>query len=461
MPLLSPGAERASLLLAAAQRDRDLAACLPAPYAGDARASGLPPGAPPQTPASVRAALESLAQCAQEGDALTLKQDLREAALAEDAWFGAGVPAPGASAAVRGAHWRAYTLARADSLSALAAQVLTSETPLQQALAPAAAVETIAALDAELPAGYQALADATPLGPLPAAVPLPAAWARLLGLGALFGALGAGAAAALGLLTRRVGRRAAVAFAPARDPGAEGPWLHLVAGPNATAVARATLELSAHALARGERVLVVDAGPRLVLHERFGREARWGLMECLLADMPILGLVQYGGRPGFYLLAHGNAARGEGWASLGQRLDDAKPHFGRIILALDSGAPRAIGDALLGRALEAWWAAPVQRLPRIAVELTARLGIAFSGLGLDAIPEVQLELLSARVEALRGRPVAPRLEPMVAVPALAVAQVMAPVPEPVILDCDLQVRQRLRFLAWMRRVQSESHPIEA
>jgi hypothetical protein len=35
--------------------------------------------------------------------------------------------------------------------------------------------------------------------------------------------------------------------------------------------------------------------------------------------------------------------------------------------------------------------------------------------------------------------------------------VVAPRPplEPIVLDCDLQVVQRLRFLAWMRRVEAE------
>jgi hypothetical protein len=31
-----------------------------------------------------------------------------------------------------------------------------------------------------------------------------------------------------------------------------------------------------------------------------------------------------------------------------------------------------------------------------------------------------------------------------------------PVRQEIVLDCDLQVRERLRFLAWMRRVQKES-----
>ena len=48
---------------------------------------------------------------------------------------------------------------------------------------------------------------------------------------------------------------------------------------------------------------------------------------------------------------------------------------------------------------------------------------------------------------------APVVEPAAEVAPVAVAVSPA---EPVILDCDLQVRQRLRFLAWMRRVQAES-----
>jgi hypothetical protein len=157
-------------------------------------------------------------------------------------------------------------------------------------------------------------------------------------------------------------------------------------------------------------------------------------------------------------LAHGNAARGEGWASLGQRLDDAKPHFGRIVLALDATAPRAIGDALLGRPLEGWWAEAVDRLPKAAVELTARLGIAFSAMDLDAIDEVQLELLSARVEALRSHQPTVAALPMEPAPAPEPRRVATLPPQGVILDCDLQVQQRLRFLAWMRRVQSENRP---
>ena len=71
------------------------------------------------------------------------------------------------------------------------------------------------------------------------------------------------------------------------------------------------------------------------------------------------------------------------------------------------------------------------------------------------MPEATLEAMSTRVLVLR--PAGPATEP-----APITAPVLAPVPaprqaplEPIVLDCDLQVRQRLRFLAWMRRVQAE------
>jgi hypothetical protein len=34
-------------------------------------------------------------------------------------------------------------------------------------------------------------------------------------------------------------------------------------------------------------------------------------------------------------------------------------------------------------------------------------------------------------------------------------------PEPIVLDCDLQVRQRLRSLAWLRRLRADNRRAEA
>ncbi len=448
IPPLSPEAECALLLLARAQLLRESARELPGPFAGPAASRA------PEPPVRVLERLQELQLAAEAHDPAALTAAMTAAVSEEHAWFVRGVPSRAAIAAQRGAAWRVWQLERADSLGSLAARSLAIATPFQQALVAGAVPERVLALAATAPDPYAALIESTPAPDAPIAVPLPGPWGRLLGLGAGMGAVGAVLAALLTRGLRRGGRPTPLAFMPLRDPCELGPWLHLVSGPNANAITRAALELCASSLARGERVLVVDGSPRLSLHERFGREARWGLMECLLADMPVLGLVQYGGRPGFYLLAHGNAQRGEGWPRLGQRLDDARPHFGRVILAIDANAPRALGDSLAGRPLEGWWADPVDHLPGVAIELSGRLGIAFSPMSLAHIPEVSLEVLTERVVELQPE-LAPAMWTEVAVPA-PVPPSPTPTPlEPVILDCDLQVRQRLRFLAWMRRVQAE------
>ena len=449
IPPLAAETDCAAILLARAQQLRESARELPGPFAGPAVAEA------PKPPLAVLERLQELQLAAEAHDPAALTGSLAAEAREEHAWFAAGVPSRAAIAAERGALWRRWQLERADSLASLAVQVMAGATPFQQELAFAAVPERVLELAANLPDPYLALIESTATPDAPIAVPLPEVWGRLLGWGALLGALGALLTALLTRGMRGGAQRNVVPFVAQRDHAEVGPWLHLVSGPNANAITRAVLELSAPPLARGERVLVVDGSPRLTLHERFGREARWGLMECLLADMPVLGLVQYGGRPGFYLLAHGNAQRGNGWPRLGQRLDDARPHFGRVILAFEANAPRAIGDALVGRALEGWWAEPVQRLPEIAAELSGRLGIAFSPIDIAKMSDVSLESLTERVVELQ--PVLAAVAPVVA-PAAEVARTALAVsqPEPVVLDCDLQVRQRLRFLAWMRRVQAES-----
>ena len=75
-----------------------------------------------------------------------------------------------------------------------------------------------------------------------------------------------------------------------RDPEATGAWLHVVSGASVPALSRAVFELAARFLAAGHRVLLVDGAPRLRLHDRFDREARWGVIECLRGEFPALGL---------------------------------------------------------------------------------------------------------------------------------------------------------------------------
>src|ERR1051326_5995208 len=243
-------------------------------------------------------------------------------------------------------------------------------------------------------------------------------------------------------------------------PAAAGPHLHVVTGGTPSAVMRAALELAARRLALGERVLLVDGSSRLRLHERLGRDARWGLLECLAADMPVLGLVQYAGHPGLYLLPHGNAERTVGWSSLGRKLDEVVPHFARIVLALDPGSPAGIGDALRGRAMEGWWGGTDRRAETAADLATARFGIVFHGLELASLPDPTLELLAERVRALSPAGPAPEPAPITAPAQLRLPPAPRPALEPIVLDCDLQVRERLRLLAWMRRVEAEHRRIE-
>lgn len=110
----------------------------------------------------------------------------------------------------------------------------------------------------------------------------------------------------------------------------------------------------------------------------------------------------------------------------------------------------------MGRTLEGWWAASAERLPRAAAELSGRVGIAFSSIDMRHFPDVSLERLGARARMLTPAVAAPPGPlPEARPPVLLHPAEPAPA-VPVVLDCDLQVQHRLRFLAWMRRVQSES-----
>ena len=150
-----------------------------------------------------------------------------------------------------------------------------------------------------------------------------------------------------------------------------------------------------------------------------------------------------------------------------------------MLLALEPQAPSAAALPLGGRVLEAWWAEPGPELPRRAVALSERLGIPFSCFDLDWLTQATLEAGDAR-RAGRGRAAAGRsaaAEPpgrssasrsdargagsrrgldggarSPAAAAEAAARVRA---EAVVLGCDLEVRERLRFMVWMRRVQAE------
>lgn len=242
-----------------------------------------------------------------------------------------------------------------------------------------------------------------------------------------------------------------------RRPETTGAWLHVVSGPSIPTLSRAVFELCARFLARGERVLVLDGAPRLRLHERFDREAHWGLVECL-AGMPVLGLVQDSGRLGLYLLAHGTPGGPVDWSRLAAVVEDARPHFGRAVMAIDPDAPAAIGQVFAGVHLEAWWPSGGNEARR-ASGIGGRLGIQFSDLDLDSMLTPRLEALEARVWSLAAP--APPVEAEVEVEAEPAASAGGagsdPVPagEPVSLEGEPEVAERLRFLLWTRRVRGE------
>src|SRR5262249_21995436 len=145
------------------------------------------------------------------------------------------------------------------------------------------------------------------------------------------------------------------------------------------------------------------------------REPRGGWLDCLAGDLPMLGVVQYAGHPGLYLLSHGgpigSAARTRHtfgdvahWSSLGRTLDEVEPHFARIILALDRSAPAASGDALRGRAMDAWWGDVAAVSEARVDDVTARLGILFEPLEISAMLQPSLEAMADRVIVLgKGR----------------------------------------------------------
>jgi hypothetical protein len=238
----------------------------------------------------------------------------------------------------------------------------------------------------------------------------------------------------------------------ARAPEATGAWLHVVSGTSVPALSRAVFELAARFLAGGHRVLLMDGAPKLRLHERFDRESRWGVVECLGGGLPVLGLVQDSGRLGLYLLAYGTPAGTPAWPRIGQILDEARPHFGRAVLALDPDAPAAIGEALAGVHLEGWWPQGGSEARR-ATGIGGRLGIQFADLNLDSMLLPRLEALDARLWTLVA-PVPPAEAP--ATPTSpAIAAEPADASEPASVDSDPGVRERLRFLLWMRRVEAE------
>lgn len=456
----------------------------------------VPAAAPPASPAADRAHERLHAAGARvERLALAARPDSLETALtacaaAESDWLRCVAAHPAVTSRVQlEAAWRWHERAVAPVLDSIERRLEARLAPTQEGLVPRLAFDRALRLERLAPDPSAIFfVDGRRAGDVEA-VPVAGTWALLLVPGALAGGL---AGLALAMPRRRRRERPAASHlvrgmpcglevrlcgppAPgSRDAEAawrtELGWLHVVSGPDRARVAHGVGALAAGFLGRRMRVLAVDAGQDLRLHERFGGDARWGLGECLAGEVPLLGAVQATGSPGFYLLCRGASGVAGRWEALSAILEEARPHFDRVILALGVGAPSAAALPLGGRVLEAWWAEPGEHLPRRAVGLADRLGISFIPLNLNWLTQIErevagttVELPAAAVTPAPDEPVSaedpPAVEaelPDAALPqdAPVVARVLPDVPPPV-LECDPEVRARLRFLVWMKRVQAE------
>jgi hypothetical protein len=450
-PRPTRAAECAALLQARARWSRELAGRLPLPRPSHEVAEARPP-------AALLAVWDDLDGATRVRDVAALTAALIDAGEREARWFADASAWPGWAPDARAEAWRRWQIACAEATEPLAELAIAGETPFQRRLSQQLEREQLVVLDERSGDPWASFAAPDPRTVRPFVRPLASAWLPPLVLGALAGALLSAFMLYFGAIFRPAMPRVRL-LRPDRvevDPAVQGPSLHIITGSTPVAVTRAALELAASRIALGERVLLVDGSLRLRLHDRLGRDARWGLLECLAADMPMLGLVQYAGHPGLYLLPYGNAERSVGWSSLGRKLDEVVPHFGRIVLALDPQSPTEVGDALRGRAMEGWWAQSSPRAVKAADSATARFGIVFHPFELPAKLEATLEGFAERVLSLRPPGPTPESAPITAHAVRLPAPPPRPVLEPIVLDCDLQVRQRLRFLAWMRRVQAEN-----
>ena len=242
-------------------------------------------------------------------------------------------------------------------------------------------------------------------------------------------------------------RRADRARAPAAEVGADGAWLQVVSGPDPAQLTRGLLELSAVLLERGRRVLMVDGARRLRFHATLGHEGEPGLLECLAGELPVMEAIRGGAADALCFLPRGDPMRVEAWPRLGRLLAAARPHFDQIVLALDFAAPREVGPALAGLGARGWWC-PGDRAWLLSDALGERIGIPLRTLSLEMPEALVREIHLARAGGAFGR-AHPPAEAGERGPASAAT-------EPAVVECDLQVRERLRFLLWMRRVQAES-----
>jgi len=240
-------------------------------------------------------------------------------------------------------------------------------------------------------------------------------------------------------------RASAVSASPA--------WLQIVSAPDAGRLTRGVLEIAFTLIEHGERVLVVDGARRLRVHERLGGDGAPGLLECLAGELPVCEAIQGSVEERLCLLPRGNPMRSEAWPQLGRLLLEARTRFDRVVLALDFAVPAEAGPAFAGLSPAAWWC-PDGAASILSSALAERIGIPLRNIELS----MPLEALRASLGQATGPDPGPVVLKSVvdvdsgATPGAPEATAEAP---PQIVDCDLQVRERLRFLVWMRGVQAE------
>ncbi len=247
------------------------------------------------------------------------------------------------------------------------------------------------------------------------------------------------ATALLSLRTRRGARPTCLPLPPI-DASAR---FHLATAPEPQAIAHAATLLARRLLQGGGRVLLVDGGRRLDLHAFFGCVAQWGVGECVRGELPLLGVVQRTECPGLYLLARGALRSAEDWPGLGRVLEAARSRFDHVILALDPRAPREAAAALSGATIAGAFGCS-GAVPRTGLAFGERLRIPLMPLVLRGSFQAALEALIEAAVETRPEPAPP--DPSGASRAWIASRTHT------VLDCDLRVRERMRFAYWLRSI---------
>lgn len=249
--------------------------------------------------------------------------------------------------------------------------------------------------------------------------------------------------------------RCPVGAVSADEMASSTAWLHVVSGPDPEHLTRGLLEAAAALIGHDERLIVVDGARRLRFHDAIRREGAPGLLECLAGELPVFEAIQGGAGEGQCFLPRGNPMRSEAWPQLGRLLLELRTRFDRVLLALDFAVPHEVGPALEGLGAAGWWC-PDRSASILSSALAERIGIPLQNIRLSMSEEVMRDIGRMLAGALRSSPAPP------AMPDLLLGRGSRRLPakpptEPPIVDCDLQVMGRLRFLLWMRGIQSEGH----